>query len=51
MSETFDSDAKAKAFGAIRLIDSLRATAGTLNPVVPKRTIGGAEIRVWLTEP
>jgi hypothetical protein len=50
MSETFDTEAEAKAFATNRLTDSTHITAGTLNPVVPKRTIGSAGIAAWLTE-
>jgi hypothetical protein len=50
MSETFATEAEAKAFAAERLADSADITAGTLNPVVPKRTLGSAGIKAWLDE-
>ena len=50
MSETFATEAEAKAFAAERLADSTDITAGTLNPVTPKRTLGSAGIRAWLDD-
>ena len=51
MSESFESEAEAKAFAAARLTDSSQIVAGTLNLVAPKRTIGSSQISEWLNEP
>lgn len=50
MSETFGTEAEAKAFAAERLADSTDITAGTLNPVAPKRTVGSAWMKAWMDE-
>ena len=50
LSETFPNELEAKAFAKARLADARNITAGTINPHLPKRVIGSAEIIEWLSE-
>ncbi|THD67196.1 MAG: hypothetical protein E7813_11845 [Bradyrhizobium sp.] len=43
-SQTFTSEDDAKQFATARLAEGLDVSAGTLNPVRPKRTIGPSQI-------
>jgi hypothetical protein len=49
-SRTFASESDAKRFAAARIAEGVELSAGTLNPVVPKRTIGPLQIEQWLAE-
>ena len=49
-SETFASEAEAKIFAAGKIASGTEISAGTLNPVTPKRVIRPAEIEIWLSE-
>ena len=49
-SETFASEAEAKQFAAGKMADGTEISAGTLNPVSPKRIIRPSEIEKWLAE-
>jgi hypothetical protein len=49
-SETFASEAEAKAFAASKITAGTEISAGTLNPVTPKRIIRPSEIEKWLSE-
>jgi hypothetical protein len=49
-SETFASEAEAKAFAASKIEVGTEISAGTLNPVTPKRIIKPSEIEKWLSE-
>jgi len=49
-SHSFSSEAAAKQFAAARIAAGLEVSAGTLNPVLPKRVVGPSEIRAWLSE-
>jgi hypothetical protein len=49
-SRTFASEADAKRFAATRIEQGVELSAGTLNPVVPKRVIGPSQIEAWLSE-
>ena len=49
-SETFPSEAEAKAFAAGKIAAGTEISAGTLNPVTPKRIIKPSEIEKWLAE-
>jgi hypothetical protein len=49
-SRTFASEADAKRYAAARIAEGVELSAGTLNPVVPKRTIGPLQIEQWLSE-
>jgi len=49
-SEKFSDEQSAKAFARDRLNDALHVIAGTLNPHLPKRVIGSAQIVGWLNE-
>jgi len=49
-SETFVSEAEAKIFAASKIAAGTEISAGTLNPVTPKRIIRSSEIEKWLSE-
>jgi hypothetical protein len=49
-SRTFVSESAAKRFAAARLAEGAEISAGTINPVVPKRIIGPSQIEAWLVE-
>ena len=48
LTETFRNEQDAKEFAKVRLMDSSNVAAGTLNPLMPKRTIASAQIIDWL---
>jgi hypothetical protein len=50
MTETFRNEHDAKEFAKTRLTDSSNVTAGTLNPLMPKRTISSKQVLDWLDE-
>lgn len=49
-SETFASEVEAKLFAASKIENGAEISAGTLNPVAPKRIIKPSEIEKWLSE-
>jgi hypothetical protein len=49
-SETFTSESEAKRFAAGKVVAGTEISAGTLNPVAPKRIIRPSEIEKWLSE-
>jgi len=49
-SETFVSEAEAKQFAAGKIAAGTEISAGTLNPVTPKRIIEPSQIEKWLSE-
>jgi hypothetical protein len=49
-SQTFANEAEAKLFAAAKAATGMEVSAGTINPVVPKRIIGPSQIRQWLAE-
>ena len=49
-TNTFATEADAKAFARSKLEEGLTVFAGTINPYVPKRLIPSAEILAWLTD-
>jgi hypothetical protein len=49
-SHGFTSEADARKFAAARIAEGIEVSAGTINPVVPKRIVGPAEIKQWLSE-
>ena len=49
-SETFCSESEAKQFAASKMAAGTEISAGTLNPVTPKRVIRPSEIEKWLLE-
>jgi hypothetical protein len=49
-SETFASEAEAKLFAAGKILEGVEISAGTLNPVTPKRIIKLSEIEKWISE-
>jgi hypothetical protein len=49
-SETFASESEAKRFAAGKIASGVEISAGTLNPVAPKRIIKPSEIEKWLSE-
>ena len=49
-SRTFTSEHEAKQFARTRLAEGIEVSAGTLNPVRPKRIIGPSQIEQWLSE-
>jgi hypothetical protein len=49
-SQSFTSESEAKKFAAAGVKAGMEVSAGTINPVVPKRIIGPSQIRKWLSE-
>jgi hypothetical protein len=49
-SETFASESEAKRFAASKAVAGTEISAGTLNPITPKRIIKPSEIEKWLSE-
>lgn len=49
-SETFASESEAKRFAAGKIAAGTEISAGTLNPVTPKRIIKPSEIEKWISE-
>jgi hypothetical protein len=49
-SQSFRSESDAKRFAAAKMAEGIEVSAGTINPVMPKRIVGPAEIRRWLSE-
>jgi hypothetical protein len=49
-SEQFANEHDAKSFALARVIEDPDVTAGTINPHLPKRFIGSAQIVDWLEE-
>jgi hypothetical protein len=49
-SETFASESEAKQFAARKIAAGTEISAGTLNPVTPKRIIKPSEIEKWISE-
>jgi len=49
-SQTFASECAAKQFAAARIAEGAEVSAGTLNPVSPKRIVGPSEIEQWIAE-
>jgi hypothetical protein len=47
-SRTFDSEVSAKLFARDTVAENLRATAGTINPHLPKKGISSAVMSKWL---
>jgi hypothetical protein len=49
-SQSFTTESDAKKFAAAELAAGVEVSAGTINPVVPKRIIAPSQIRKWLSE-
>ncbi len=49
-SETFASESEAKRFAAAKIASGMEISAGTLNPVTPKRIIKPSEAEKWVSE-
>ena len=49
-SQSFTSESDAKKFAAAQIAEGMEVSAGTINPVVPKRIVGPSQIRKWLSE-
>jgi len=49
-SRTFASESEAKRFAAAKFETGAEVTAGTLNPVAPKRIVAPMGIEDWLSE-
>jgi hypothetical protein len=49
-SQTFARESDAKRFAAAKIAAGAEVSAGTLNPVVPKRIVGPSQIEAWLSE-
>ena len=49
MTETFPNEREAKKFARAKLAQNV--SAGTLNPLLPKRTIAATQMIEWLEEP
>ena len=50
-TETFPNEREAKKFARAKLVYTLKVSAGTLNPHLPKRTIAATQMLDWLGEP
>jgi hypothetical protein len=51
VTETFPNEREAKKFARAKLVDTRNVSAGTLNPLLPKRTIAATQMLEWLEEP
>jgi hypothetical protein len=49
-STSFPSESAAKQFAATEVAKGIEVSAGTLNPVLPRRIIGPSDIAKWLSE-
>jgi len=49
-SATFATESEAKKFAASKTAAGAEVSAGTLNPIMPKRAIKSSEIEKWLSE-
>jgi hypothetical protein len=49
-SKSFASESAAKQFAATKVAEGIEVSAGTLNPVLPRRIVGPSEIAKWLSE-
>ena len=49
-AETFPNELEAKKFARAKLVNTLKVSAGTLNPHLPKRTIASKLMLEWLGE-
>ena len=49
-SQSFTSESAAKKFAAAEVEAGIEVSAGTINPVVPKRIVGPSQITRWLSE-
>jgi hypothetical protein len=49
-SQSFTSEGEAKKFAAAEVEAGVEVSAGTINPVVPKRIVGPSQVRKWLSE-
>jgi hypothetical protein len=49
-SQTFACESDAKRFAEAKIAAGAEVSAGTLNPVVPKRIVGPSQIEQWLSE-
>jgi len=49
-SQTFASESEAKRFAAAKVAAGTDVSAGTLNPVTPKRIVKPSEIEAWLAQ-
>jgi hypothetical protein len=49
-SASFATESEAKKFAAGKVADGAEVSAGTLNPIMPKRAIKSSEIEKWLSE-
>jgi hypothetical protein len=49
-SRSFADESEAKRFAAGKIAAGVEVSAGTLNPVVPRRIVGPSEIESWLLE-
>jgi hypothetical protein len=49
-SHAFTCEADARKFAARKIAEGVEVSAGTINPVVPKRIVGPAEIKQWLSD-
>jgi hypothetical protein len=49
-SHAFTCESDARKFAARKLAEGVEVSAGTINPVMPKRIVGPNEIKQWLSE-
>lgn len=49
-SQSFTSENEAKEFAATKFAAGIEISAGTINPVMPKRVVGPSQISKWLSE-
>ena len=50
-TERFPNEREAKNFARVKLVETLRVSAGTINPHLPKRTVASKQMLEWLEEP
>jgi hypothetical protein len=50
LTSTFETEAAAKDFARARLREGRLVFAGTINPVVPRRTVLSQDIASWVAE-
>jgi hypothetical protein len=49
-SHAFACESDARKFAAAKTAEGIEVSAGTINPVVPKRIVEPGEIKQWLSE-
>jgi hypothetical protein len=50
VTETFESESRAREFARQKTAEGLLVNAGTINPHLPKRAIASTDIQQWIEE-